>query len=273
MISVHATRLVRRLEMKCWIKSVGNNPHTMKTKLIASLTIALGLCTSAYAQYAPDSTNFVALRKSSPPQNIFVETTNFVVNLPIPDNNISGIASSMDVNSSFTRIGDLNVTLKISGGFNGDLYGYITHESGFSILLNRPGKTADNPFGYSDSGFDVKFDDDATLGDVHLYRLKLSGNNNTAVSPLTGTWAPDARTADPGAVRDTDPRLSLLNSFIGIDPRGKWTLFLADLSPGGASTLVSWGLEVTNIPEPTPIALMIAGGFALLFVSQRFRKS
>lgn len=245
----------------------------MKTKLFLSLTIALGISASTLAQYAPDSTNIVAVRKAAPTQSLFVDATNVVVNLPIPDNNSSGVASTVDFTSSIKRIGDLNVNLRISGGFNGDLYGYVTHDSGFSVLLNRVGRTADNNLGYSDSGFDVKFDDDAANGDIHNYRMKLFGNNTTALTgALTGSWAPDARVFDPAAIRDSDPRVAFLNSFIGVDPNGKWTLFLSDVSPGGSATLVSWGLEVTNIPEPSQVALLIAGGFALLLISQRWRK-
>ncbi|MCX6894794.1 MAG: PEP-CTERM sorting domain-containing protein, partial [Verrucomicrobia bacterium] len=46
---------------------------------------------------------------------------------------------------------------------------------------------------------------------------------------------------------------------------GTWTLFLADMSGGDVSTLVSWGLNVSVVPEPTTWALigfvaLLAGG-------------
>lgn len=243
----------------------------MKTILSFGLTAALCVCATATAQeYAPESTNFFAIKKSAIP-TVLTESTNFLVNLPIPDNSPSGIASTMDVTSSIDRIGDLNVSLRVSGGFNGDLYGYLSHDSGFSVLLNRVGRTSTDQLGYGDAGFDVLFDDSAVNGDIHTYRLKLSGN--TTFIPVTGTWAPDARTADPATVTSGDPRTAFLNSFYTADPSGKWTLFLADLSPGGSSTLVSWGLEITQIPEPSQVALLLAGGFMLLFATQRWRKS
>ena len=75
---------------------------------------------------------------------------------------LSGIADASIV--------DLNVSLNIAGGFNGDLYVYLTHDSGFSVLLNRVGRTAANAFGYSNAGLNVTFDDAASNGDVHLYQ-------------------------------------------------------------------------------------------------------
>lgn len=242
----------------------------MKTQLSLALAALLVAGATASAQYAPESTNYFSVRKSIIPTSLLVESTNFLVNLGIPDNNPSGVASTMDFNSSIERIGDLNVTLQISGGFNGDLYGHITHDSGFAVLLNRSGRASDNELGYGDAGFDVTFDDSAVNGDIHTYRLKLG---DSLTGPVTGSWIPDARTADPGAVTTGDARTAYLNSFYEVEPSGKWTLFLADLSPGGTSTLVSWGLEVTAIPEPSHIAIMLVGGFALLMASQRWRKS
>ena len=43
----------------------------------------------------------------------------------------------------------------------------------------------------------------------------------------------------------------MLNLLNGMDGNGLWTLYMADLSPLGESTLVSWGLEITMVPEPS----------------------
>src|SRR5262245_1732778 len=93
---------------------------------------------------------------------------------------ISGISVNSETGIGF--INDVNVTVNISGGFNGDLYGYLIHDSGFAILLNRVGRTGSDSFGYSDPGFSsVRLDDSAVNGDIHLY----SPHNTT--SALTGT--------------------------------------------------------------------------------------
>jgi subtilisin-like proprotein convertase family protein len=177
------------------------------------------------------------------------------INAPIPDGNANGYQNSqtlsgIGVNESY--ITDVNVRLNISGGYNGDLYVYLTHASGFSVLLNRVGRTADNSFGYSDPGFNVTFDGSAA-SDVHLY----GGNGNNV---LTGIWQPDARNVDPATVTDASSRSAFLSSFNGLDPNGTWTLFIADLSSGEQSTLVDWGLDITAVPEPVTSALLVFAG-------------
>ena len=201
------------------------------------------------------------------------QNTNFFANALVPDNDLSGLASSRSFTSVITNITDLDLNLTIAGNFNGDLYGYVTHGTGFSVLLNRPGRTASNPAGYSDLGFNVKFDDAAANGDIHTYRAKLLGDPSAHLdSPVTGTWQPDARAVDPSVAVDTDARTAFLSAFNGLDANGTWTLFLADLSPGGSSTLISWGLEVTGIPEPGTWILFTLGGFGLLIASRTWRK-
>jgi subtilisin-like proprotein convertase family protein len=164
------------------------------------------------------------------------------------------LASTKTIASRIHDLTDVNVTLKINGTFNGDLYAYLVHRSGFSVLLNRVGKRAGDPLGYSDDGVDIKLDDQAA-SDVHVYRLAISGNHTTPlVGPLTGSWKPDGRLVDPDLVLDTDPRTELLSSFNGENPTGDWTLFVADLSAGDVSTLVSWGLELCGPVNRAPIA-------------------
>ena len=173
------------------------------------------------------------------------------VNLRIPDGSPLGLVSSVDVSTPMERVTDVNVSLVVTGGFNGDLQAYLVHDSGHAILLNRAGKTLANPSGYSDAGYNVTFDDSATNGDIHTYRLALSGNPNTPLpGVLTGAWLPDARDTDPALVLNTDPRSAFLSAFNGLNPNGRWTLFIADVDALYVSTLVSWGLQIlgTNAP-------------------------
>jgi subtilisin-like proprotein convertase family protein len=48
-----------------------------------------------------------------------------------------------------------------------------------------------------------------------------------------------------------------LSSFNGLSADGTWTLFLADMSASEESTLVSWGLQITAVPEPVTVTLAI----------------
>ena len=186
------------------------------------------------------------------------ETYNFTVNDTVPDNNPSGLSDAQTIgSSSINEIADVQVTLHISGGFNGDLYCYVSHSSGFSVLLNRTGKTSSSAFGYADPGFDVTFNGTAA-NDVHLYQTfspSFDGQGR-----LTGMWQPDARNVDPANVLDTDSRTATLSSFNGLNANGKWTLFVADLHSGAVSSVDSWSLQITGVPEPVNVALLVFGG-------------
>jgi subtilisin-like proprotein convertase family protein len=188
-----------------------------------------------------------------------VEVFNFPVGIDVPDNDPSGIASVGLVSSSILNITDVNVSLNFTGstGFNGDMFVYLSHSSGFSVLLNRTGRTAGNSFGYADAGFNIGLDD-AVPNDVHLYQLVA----NPAGSALTGVWGPDARTEPPASVTDASPRSAFLSSFNGLDANGSWTLFAADLSPVGTQRLTSWSLTITGVPESS--SAMFGGAAGLL---------
>ncbi len=182
----------------------------------------------------------------------FASSTNsFSPNLAIPDGNLQGVNDVRTVTTAIHSLVDLKVKLKIVGTYNGDLFCSLRHGSGYTVLLNRPGRRAGNSFGYGDQGFDMTFAVTSTNGDAHVYRQKLFGNNNVPLTgPLTGTWVPDGRATDPRFVLDTDLQTLSLNSLKAVDPNGQWTLTVADVSAGDLSTLVSWGLEFTGPNAP-----------------------
>ena len=77
------------------------------------------------------------------------------INAAIPDANPGGYVNVQTVNlgtlpadGTTTEITDINVSLNISGGYNGDLYGYLVHSSGFAVLINRIGRDGSNPFAF-----------------------------------------------------------------------------------------------------------------------------
>ena len=198
------------------------------------------------------------------------------LNETIPDGTATGLVNVQEITSEpGMNITDLNVTLNISGtglgGFNGDLYVTLQHDSGYSVLLNRPGTRSGTTYGYSDSGLGVTFDDSAS-SDVHVYRLVLNGNHTTPLgSSLSGTWAPDARTQDPGSVLSSSSQTANLASFNALAMNGTWTLFVADLSEGATHRLDSWGMEATVTPVPEP-RLQAALGAGALLLFAFFRK-
>ena len=87
-------------------------------------------------------------------------STSWTGNQPIPDNNASGVAFAFNVSAPGPLvITNVTVDLTIAGGWDGDLYAYLSHGSGFSVLLNRVGRTASNPDGSSLFGMNISLAD------------------------------------------------------------------------------------------------------------------
>lgn len=228
-------------------------PPSLKNTLKAmALALLVGLMTTAPAMAATQSYSF---------------NSGFENGGVIPDGSITGWSDTRQIEdwgSGFT-ITDVTVSLHISGGFNGDLYGYLAHDTGFAVLLNRVGRTDSEPFGYGDAGFNITLNDSAAGGDIHLY----GGNGGNL---LTGAFQPDGRNVDPAVVTDASPRTATLATLQGMNPLGQWTIFLADLSGGGESTVESWSLEIVAVPEPGTVALGLMASVAGFVLMRRRRR-
>jgi subtilisin-like proprotein convertase family protein len=183
----------------------------------------------------------------------------------IPDGDLTGWEDTRTISDvpAGSTLSDLNVTLSVSGNYNGDLYGWLQHDTGFVVLLNREGKTASNPSGYSDTGFVIEFDDSPANSDIHFYQAFSPSYNGNG--QLLGTWLSDARNVHPLSVLDTDARTATLESFTTLNPNGSWTLFLADVSSGEQSAITGWGLEIAAVPESSAMvpALLVLTGAVL----------
>ena len=65
-----------------------------------------------------------------------------------------------------------------------------------------------------------------------------------------------------------------LASFNGSNPNREWTLFFADMAGGNVSTLNGWSLDITAVPEPVNMALVIfAVGLIGVSVVRGYRNS
>ncbi len=188
----------------------------------------------------------------------------------VPDGNLSGLVSALNVPAGLGTITDVNVSLTLTGdrlgGWNGDVYALLAHDGVFSVLMNRPGRTAIDSFGYSDDGvINLTLDDEAIWGDFHLYQTE-PGVSLIPGAPMSGTWQPDARATDPDLVVDTDLRTNFLSVFDGQQAEGEWWLFVVDASPGASFTLSEWELVLETgavvIPESS-----WGGWFGLLSVA------
>jgi len=201
------------------------------------------------------------------------ETVSVTNNAAITDGNPVGISSTLNVSGMSGSATNITVNLDITGGFSGDLYAYLVSPTGtMVVLVNRTGMGSGNNFGYADAGFNVTFDS-ASANNIHNYQsgsYTLNGSGQ-----LTGTWATDSRAIDPRSAPslfDASPAGNTLSNYYGSNPNGVWTLFLADLSGGGQSTLVSWGLSVVTVPEPQTWTLF-GGGLAACWMLIRRRRN
>jgi subtilisin-like proprotein convertase family protein len=173
----------------------------------------------------------------------------------IPDGNLGGIWNVMNLTSASlgNSLTDIQVTLNISGGYNGDLYAYLSYNGVLMPLLNRVGvgtQSGTSAFGYTTSGFNT-ITLDSSSADIHL-------NNVTS-----GTYAADGRAINPlssAASFNASGTVTLDGQFGEMDPNGQWTLFFADVVAGGGSaTLNGWSLDITAIPESVNFPLVCFG--------------
>jgi hypothetical protein len=199
----------------------------------------------------------------------------------IPDNDPNGLVSTLDVTTADTAIQSVDITLHISSAtgdtaWNGDVYAYLTHESGsstgFAVLLNRVGVSGSDASGYSNAGFAINLSDSATK-DIHAYQ-NLSPSYDSD-GRLTGQWQPDGRNVSPtgpGSTFDTASRSATLNTFSGLNPNGLWVLFIADRALGNEAVLDSWSLAITPVspvPEPMQMGTVCALGLLTAALWQR----
>ena len=172
----------------------------------------------------------------------------------IPDGNLSGWADTRTVsgNTGLT-VESVTVTLNISGGWNGDLYGYLFHvdensSSTSVVLLNRVGTGTYPTDGYGEAGLNnVTLIDTSPLTSIHNY-----GGSGSAASAL-------------GSRNYNSAGGTLNTTFDGLKVNGSWSLFLADISSGEISQVTGWTLTIETVPEPTTWALLgfgtILGGW------------
>lgn len=185
--------------------------------------------------------------------------------IAIPDSNDVGASNTIVISTTgLTLIEAITIQLELEGGWNGDLYAYLVHDGKLAKLLNRPGRTLLDPDGFASSGMNVMFSD-AAPSDIHL-ALPDSGTP-------AGSFQPDGRMKDPLTVIDTDPRTAFLSVFNSQDINGAWTLFLADQASGEVSTLKSWTLNATVVPETSTTVLAGLALIAMAFSRKRLQNS
>jgi len=178
-------------------------------------------------------------------------TAGFVNSGVVPDNNFSGWADTRTVSTMPAgTLQSVAVNLNLSSGWMGDLYAYLVHSSGFAVLLNQVG-TPGQPFGYSAGTMTATLADDGFNGGTYASIHSFGGGN------ATGFYNPDG-----GA----------MSSFLSSPANGTWSLFIADLSGGGVTTVSGWGLQmdIVAVPETeTWVAAALAGMFGAFWLNRQ----
>jgi hypothetical protein len=177
----------------------------------------------------------------------------------IPDNDPSGVAYGINFGTHGLQLTDISVTFTTVGGWNGDLYAYLSHGDGFAVLLNRVGANTLGADGYSTAGFNgVTLSMTATT-DIHGVALPTAAG---------GPYGADGRLAYTDTARN-----NTLGVFNNADPYGGWTLFFSDNATPSKATLTGWSLEITAVPEPVNVGLScLAGMFLLLTLARSLRR-
>ena len=192
----------------------------------------------------------------------------------IADYNPAGLTETFTAVGVVGTITNIQVSLDISGGFNGDLYAYLAGPQGqLAVLLNRPGVTGSNPYGSGDAGFNITLSELGTVN-IHDYTANPSSYTLNGSGQVTGTslFLPDGRNIDPltsGGTLFGTSTANNLSLFNGLTADGTWTLFIADMAPGGGTaTLNGAVLTIMTVPEPQTWG-MLAGGLAMLALFRR----
>ncbi|MCX6895149.1 MAG: Ig domain-containing protein [Verrucomicrobia bacterium] len=77
-----------------------------------------------------------------------------------------------------------------------------------------------------------------------------SNIHDVALPASGGTYLADGRAIKPDGDFSGATATAGLEVFDGVNANGTWTLFLVDLALGDQSTLVSWGMDITVLPDP-----------------------
>jgi subtilisin-like proprotein convertase family protein len=146
-----------------------------------------------------------------------VGNTSGTVSIAIPDNNPTGIQSSLIVSGMplGAAISSISVTLNATHTWNSDLFIYLMGANGTEIELSTAnGSTGDN---YINTVFS-----------------SLATNSiTTAVAPMTGTWLPEG-----------------VFSSLFSQGNGTWVLRITDGGSGDFGTLTDWSISINYTQNP-----------------------
>lgn len=172
-------------------------------------------------------------------------------NLAIPDNNATGISSTINIADSGI-ISSLQVTVAASHTWVGDLIYTLTHGATTVTLMNRP-TTASGGNASRDlsAAAPLIFSDSASASAATIGAIETAGQTCTVVG------------VSPGCLNTWFIPIDPLSIFNGTDVLGNWTLNISDPWVGDTGRLASWTLTANanggnenTVPEPATLALV-----------------
>ena len=146
--------------------------------------------------------------------------------IPIPDGVTTGVSDIRTVSGLGGMTMDVNVGVKITHGWYGDLIVQIEHLGTIVVMIDRAGVPSAT-FGCSADNPNILLDDEGTGGSAEAL---CDADADTFVDP-----SPPARTPN-----------NPLSAFDGLDPNGDWTLTVIDPAADFPGTLTEWSLILTS---------------------------
>ena len=200
-----------------------------------------GLCSSGFLA--------LCLFASQANAALFSSFTSTDTPISIPDYNQGAGTnySSITVSdANLSSITDINVKLNFTSSDIHDIYCYLTFQPTGSGTISVVLMNQISPSNFGWSSLSVWLDDSATT------------------SIQTATSVTDNGSYNPNGT---------LANYNGFDPNGTWRLYFSDMATGDTSTLNSWTLDITAVPEPSTWAMGVFGVcFAGFGVARSFRR-
>lgn len=159
------------------------------------------------------------------------------------------------------------ITVNIEHTFVGDLTIKLVSPTGTIVtVLNRPGSGApDDGSAIGGAGASANLSvaipiafDDAISQSAEDMGFGLGGDDI-----IGGEFSPD-NDAATGVGPFTDAGLGSFSAFAGENPVGTWTLYVADSGAYNTGYLQKWRLNLTMVPEPSSLLLLLLGATSLI---------
>jgi subtilisin-like proprotein convertase family protein len=172
----------------------------------------------------------------------------------IPDNNPTGVTSTITVNDSyFVMRLSITLTFAPTHTWAGDLIVRLTHGGQTIDLFRRIGSTAATGVGdSSDLTGPYTFTDTATQ---RMVDGALAVGATTAIP--SGSYRATTNLFSGSNAGETV--VSLNSVFGGMNVQGPWVLSLSDNAGQDTGGLAAWSMSVTPVPEPSTFALLGLG--------------